>query len=118
GKKIMFFTWAQNNTPVNKNLLKNMEAFAKKLNASISVIAGRYRNPTSQWTTHQSDNEFWDSSVIKYLDAARHVVHDKMTIMSDVKIQPTAVNPLSGLYGLSKGNSCIFGHPKVHLEVL
>jgi len=41
-----------------------------------------------------------------------------MSVMSDVKIQPTAVQPLTGMAGMSGGKSCVFGSPKVHLEVL
>jgi hypothetical protein len=38
--------------------------------------------------------------------------------MSDVKIQPTATNPMSGLQGMSGINSCIFGSPKVQMEMI
>jgi hypothetical protein len=38
--------------------------------------------------------------------------------MSDVKIQPTAVDPMTGLQGMSGINSCIFGSPKVQLETI
>jgi len=41
-----------------------------------------------------------------------------MSVFSDLKIQPTAVNSLSGMQSMSKGNSCIFGHPKVHMETI
>jgi hypothetical protein len=41
-----------------------------------------------------------------------------MWIMSDVKIQPTAVDPMTGLEGMSGINSCVFGSPKVHLETI
>ena len=38
--------------------------------------------------------------------------------MSDVKIQPTAVNPMTGMQGMSGLNSCIFGSPKVQMEMI
>jgi hypothetical protein len=38
--------------------------------------------------------------------------------MSDVKIQPTAVDPMTGLQGMSGINSCVFGSPKVHMETI
>jgi hypothetical protein len=63
-KKRFIITWAQNNTPVNTGLLKNIEAYAKFIDASVHVIAGRYKNPTSQWTNEQEDNEFWDESIV------------------------------------------------------
>ena len=38
--------------------------------------------------------------------------------MSDVKIQPTADCPMTGLRGMSGINSCIFGSPKVQMETI
>ena len=112
-KKVFLISWAQNNTPVHEGLLSQMETYAKYHNAEIHIIAGRYKNPTSRFN---EEGDTWASRVTPYLDASRHNVHKYMSVMSDVKIQPTAVHPLSGLQSMSKGNSCIFGHPKVHME--
>ncbi len=117
-KKRFIISWAQNNTKAHSGFLKNIEAYAKHINADIHIIAGRYKNPTSVWTSQQQDEEFWDSKIVQYLDANRHDIHKYMSIMSDVKIQPTAVNPMSGMEGMSKENSCIFGHPKVHMTTI
>lgn len=115
-KKRFIITWAQNNTIVHERFLFNIEAYAKKINADIHVIAGRYKNPTSVFTDKEFDR--WHGPVLKYLDAARHDVHKYLSIMSDVKIQPTAVNPMTGMQGMSGINSCIFGSPKVQLEMI
>ena len=115
-KKYVLVTWAQNDTPVHEGLISNMEAYAEYLGATIHVIAGRYKNPTSVFTDKKHDT--WSERVMPYLDANRHNVHKCMSVMSDVKIQPTAVNPLSGMEAMSKGNSCIFGHPKVHMQTI
>ena len=64
------------------------------------------------------NTDYWDSSIQKYLSLKRHDIHKTVSIMSDVKIQATAVTPLSGLEGMSKENSCIFGHPKVHMKTI
>jgi len=112
-KNIVIISWAQNDTPVHDGLLDQMETYAKYHDATIHIIAGRYKNPTS---VHSAEADTWAKRVMPYLDANRHNVHKYMSIMSDVKIQPTAVHPLSGLKSMSKGNSCIFGHPKVHME--
>jgi hypothetical protein len=116
--KRFIVTWAQNNTPVHAKLLNNIEAYAKHIDADIHVIAGRYKNPTSMWTQNQENNEWWDNSVLKYLDANRHDIHKYVSILSDIKIQPTAVNPMTGMQGVSGINSCIFGSPKVQLEMI
>ena len=114
-KKVVMITWAQNDTPVHEGFISEMEAYAKFHNATIHVIAGRYKNPTSM---HNKEADTWSSRVMPYLDANRHDVHKFMSVLSDVKIQPTAVNPLSGMESLSKGNSCIYGHPKVHMQTI
>ena len=117
-KKRFIITWAQNNTPVHRKFLANIEKYAAEINADIHVIAGRSKNPTSIWTNGQQAEEKWSKYVKDYLDAGRHEVHKYMTIMSDIKIHPTATNPMSGLYGLSEENSCIFGSGKLQMEMI
>lgn len=53
-----------------------------------------------------------------YLDGARHNIHTYVDLISDIKITPTAVNPLSGLQGVSGNRTSIIGHPRVHLQSL
>jgi hypothetical protein len=115
-KKRFIITWAQNDTPVHEKFIGNIEAYAKHIKADIHVIAGRYKNPTSVFTDKKYDT--WSDRIVKYLDANRHDVHKYLSIMSDVKIQPTAIDPMSGLQGMSGINSCIFGSPKVQLEMI
>jgi len=116
--KRFIITWAQNNTPVHTEFLNNIKAYAEFINADIHVIAGRYKNPTSVWTSNQEYEEVWADEVLGYLDANRHDIHKYLSIMSDVKIQPTAVNPMTGMEGLSGINSCVFGSPKVQMEMI
>jgi hypothetical protein len=118
-KQYYIITYAQNATNVNKAFLKNIEAYANKLDAEIICIAGRYHNPTTLKKSEKAKNtDYWDPSIQKYLSLKRHDIHKTVSIMSDVKIQATAVTPLSGLEGMSKENSCIFGHPKVHMKTI
>lgn len=115
-KKRFIITWAQNDTHVHEPFITNLEKYASFIDADIHVIAGRYKNPTSIFTDKNYDT--WSDRIIDYLDANRHEVHKYMWIMSDVKIQPTAINPMSGLQGMSGVNSCVFGSPKVQLETI
>lgn len=115
-KRKFLITWAQNSTAVHENFISNIESYAKFINADIHVIAGRYKNPTSVFT--DKDYDVWADRIIQYLDAGRHEVHKHMWIMSDVKIQPTAVDPMVGLQGMSGINSCVFGSPKVQMETI
>jgi hypothetical protein len=115
-KKRFIITWAQNNTEVHEKFISNIEAYANKIDAAIHIIAGRYKNPTSIFTDKKW--ETWSDRITQYLDANRHNVHKYISIMSDVKIQPTAVDPMTGLQGISGINSCVFGSPKVQLEMI
>lgn len=115
-KKRFLISWAQNDTSVHKPFITNLEKYAKYIDADIHIIAGRYRNPTSVFPDKGYDT--WDDYIVQYLDSNRHNVHKHMWIMSDIKIQPTAVNPMTGLNGLSGMHSCVFGSPKVQLETV
>ena len=115
-KKRFIITWAQNDTPVHEKFISNLEAYADFIEADIHIIAGRYKNPTSVFADKKCDS--WAERIEDYLDANRHDVHKHLSIMSDVKIQPTAVDPMTGLQGMSGINSCIFGSPKVQLEMI
>jgi hypothetical protein len=115
-KKRFIITWAQNNTPVHKKFLTNIETYAKHIDATIHVILGRYKNPTSVF--EKIDEEFWVSEINEYGDANRHDIHKYVSILSDVKIQPTAVNPMTGLQSISGLNSSVFGSPKVQMEMI
>lgn len=115
-KKRFIISWAQNATPVHKQFLKNIEAYAETINASIHIIAGRYKNPTSRFPDLKDD--YWADEVLPYLDANRHNIHPYLAVLSDVKVQPTASTPLTGFNGLTGLESCVIGHPRVHLKSL
>jgi hypothetical protein len=115
-KSRYLITWAQNNTAVHEKFFSNMKAYAKHINADIHVIAGRYKNPTS--LSEEKEEDYWDDEITPYLDANRHNVHKYLSVMSDVKIHPTATNPMSGLQGMSGVNTCVFGSPKVQMEMI
>ena len=114
--KYFLITWAQNCTPVHEGFFNNMKAYAEHIGAEIHVIAGRYKNPTSVFS--DKGYESWVKEVKPYLDAGRHNIHRHMTIMSDYKISPTATNPMRGLRGDTGDNSCVFGHPRVQMEMV
>lgn len=115
-KKYYLITWGQNSTPVHPRFMDNLEAYSEFLGAEISIIAGRYRNPTSIFP--DSDKEIWDERILPYLDASRHTIHKYMEILSDIKIHPTARLPLSSFEGVSSERSSIIGHPRVHQKVI
>jgi hypothetical protein len=117
-KKRFIISYAQNATKIHDKFFENMKSYAKFIDADIHIIAGRYRNPTSIWSINNENDEWWANDVIPYLDANRHNIHKYVSILSDIKIQPTAVNPMTGMQGVSGVNSCVFGSPRVQMEMI
>jgi hypothetical protein len=115
-KQTFLFSWAQNATPIHKNFVKNLKAYAEHLDAGIHIIAGRYSNPTSVFA--DKDQDWWSPKVVPYLDAARHNIHPLLQVLSDIKIPPTASTPLSGLNSVTGLESCIVGHPRQQVKSL
>lgn len=113
-KKYYLITCAQNGTPVFTEFLENMKAYAEFLKAELIVIPSRYKNPTSVFTDR--DHDRWDDDVMPYLSARRHDIHPHLTILGDIKVQPTTSNPLGGKELITGMSSCIIGHPRVHLK--
>lgn len=113
-KKYYIITYEQNETPLNKKFWKKILLYKEFLDAELSVILGRYRNPTSIFTDKAHDK--WNEETREYWDASRHDIHKYLTVLSDVKVSPTRKYPLTGLQGLAQGKSIIVGHPKLHLK--
>lgn len=122
-RDVFIFTWAQSDTDIHENFFNGVEAYAKDRKAGLHVIAGRYKNPTSLSSSKRLEDEekrksLWHKRVLPYLDANRHNIHPLLQVLSDVKIQPTAATPLSGMNSITGLESCIIGHPRVHLDPL
>lgn len=105
-------TSAQNATKIHAKFWDNIKAYSKFLNAEIEVIPIRYKNPTSNF--QDLPHDWWDDKIVEYLIANRHKLHKYLTVCADLKTQPTACTPLSGIEGLTKEDSCIIGHPRQH----
>lgn len=122
-KKKFIISWCQSDTDIHEDFLTNIEAYARYIDADIHIIAGRYKNPNSleaskKQQKKEKNSNSWHTRVIPYLDANRQNIHELLCILSDVKVQPTASTPLSGLNSITSLESCIIGHPRVHLKSL
>lgn len=113
-KKYYIITCEQNETPIHLPFWENVLAYKEFLGAELSVILGRYKNPTSVF--QDAEHENWNTITKPYWDASRHDIHKYLTVLADVKISPTRKYPLTGLQGLSQGKSIIVGHPKLHMK--
>lgn len=117
GEKFVI-TCAQNATPVFRPFWDALLNYCKAENAQLICVPIRYKNPTSQQEAkrHTEDFEWWAQEVVPYLYSMRVDVHEKLTLLGDLRINPTAVRPLSGLDSITGPNSGIVPHPKVELR--
>jgi transposase len=106
---------AQTASMVHTEFLKNIEAYAKFIGAEIGIIATRYRNPTSIW---KESGDVWSLEVDKYLTAKRQVLHPRLVLLADLKIQATAPNPTRSTELFGDDKTCIVGAPKIEMHPL
>lgn len=115
--KRYIITAAQNATPVHPAFLA-MQQYAARNKAQLLVIPLRYKNATSVWTASQANEERWDAAVIPYLWNVRRSLNPNLTLLADVKTQPTAMQPLTGFDAITGAESGILGHTRVQLKVI
>ena len=111
-------TAAQNATPAHKGFIKAIETACNYLNAVPLVVPLRYKNPTSRWTASQANEEVWADEVQPYLINVRKNLNRNLILLGDVKVQPTAVYPLTGFEALTHGESGILAHTKLQLRTV
>lgn len=114
--KTLVFTSAQNATPVHDRFFGALKTFCKAHDAELCVIPLRYRNPTSVFSNSQRGSEVWDPALKDYMYEQRKKLNDNLVAVGDVKIQPTASDPLSRVEGLTYNESGIFGHTKLRMK--
>lgn len=108
-------TSAQNATPVNKDFLKSILNYCNINDAELLVIPTRYRNPTSIWSDKSKADEWWSPDVAEYIQDYSRKLGKSLEYMGHIKIQPTAIRPLTGFESYTGISSGIFGHPKIQL---
>ena len=109
-------TCAQNNTPLHRPLWNAINAYAKHHGAELLVIPTRYKNPTNAQEAKKALS--WPSEVVQHLVDSDVPIHKKLRVMGHVRVQATAVNPLTGFYPMSQGSSCIIGHAQVAMQTV
>lgn len=111
-------TSAQNATAVHAGFLAALERYCKENRACLIVIPYRYHNPTSIQSQRDKNDDWWTPPVVKYLLDKRLDLNRNITILADIKTQPTAVNPLSGFETISGSRSAVLGHSKIELATV
>lgn len=117
-KKRYVITSAQNSTPVHTKFLASILRYCDEMDAELIVIPYRYKNPTSIWSETNKKEEYWDARIQQYIRKEHFKLNDHFRVVGHIKIQPTAVSPLSGFDGYTGEDSAVFGHPSVELKTI
>ncbi len=112
-------TAAQNATPLHDGFWKALQTAVRHYKAELLVIPLRYRNPTSRFEDEKAEtDEWWDPKVMPFLWNVRRALNENVEVVGDIKIQPTAVEPLTGLEGFTGARSSIVGHTKLQFKTV
>lgn len=114
-KKRYVITSAQNATPVHENFLSCILTYCEHNDAELLVIPYRYKNPTSVWAATPND-EWWSNQISEYLMDHELKLCDGLKVLGNIKIQPTATEPVTGFESFTGEDSTIIGHPKIQLK--
>lgn len=118
GTRRFIVTAAQNGTPVDPVWWSVLTNMAKTMKAELLVIPIRYKNPTSHWPASSSNDEYWVPEVTPFLWNQRMALNENLTVLGDIKTQPTAVSPLTGFEAFATSSSGIIGHPKIQMRAV
>jgi len=116
--KRYIITTAQNGTPVHRKFFASLLRAKRRLKAQLLVIPIRYKNPTSHWSASAQDAEVWAKEVRPYLYNGRLRLNENLTLLGDIKVIPTAQEPLTGFEAITHGESGILGHTKIQLKTI
>lgn len=105
---------AQDSTHVHVPFVKNLEAYAKHLDAEI-VIAGFTYNK-ALFEDHAKTAWSYATEIAGYITNRRYDLGNNVVFCGEMNILPTAVSPLSGLETYTRDKWGIFPHAKVQLK--
>ena len=113
---VLVVTSAQNGTPVHDRFWNNLNSLVSNqpVPSKLLVIPIRYKNPTSVFGDLKNDS--WDTKVMPFLCENDFSLCSNISVLGDLKTQPTATRPLSGLEQVSGFSSAIVGHTKLELK--
>lgn len=115
--KKFVITSAQNDTSLNVPFFNALLKYCEVENAKLIVIPVRYKNPDS-FHNGIAEQYSWPSEIYPYLCDSNIKINDNLTLMGDIKVVATAVNPLQGLDTISGKSSCIIGHAQLAMRMV
>lgn len=121
--KYYLISSCQAETALHKEFWNNMVAFSKHIGGEILISPIRYKNPTSLESNRkikekEVNKSIWAEEVRPYLYASKLKLNKYLTALMNLKIQPTAKLPLSGINGFTGESSSIVPSPKVQLDTM
>ncbi|HWT40397.1 MAG TPA: helix-turn-helix domain-containing protein [Dongiaceae bacterium] len=114
-RKRFVVTSALNNCDINESFFKSLLTFCEVENAQLLVIPVAYKNISLFSGAYEPE---WPSVLEPYFVTGDVELSSNICIMGSMRIQATAARPLQGTFGISKGRSAIFGHPRLALETV
>ncbi len=111
-------TSAQNATPVHSGFLASLLNYCEINNARLIVVPYRYKNPTSIWSMNNEGDDWWAPELNPYMTDEVFNLAKNLVLLGNIKIQPTASEPINGFEGFTGTNSTIIGHPKIQLRTV
>lgn len=109
-------TAAQNATPIHQGFFDSIRMYCQHNDAELIIIPYRYRNPTSVWTKNNEEDDWWNAKLTPYIHDTELLLSKNLVVLANVKVQPTASEPVSGLESFTGTDSTIIGHPKIQFK--
>lgn len=98
----------QNDTQVDEVFYKTLKSYCSKHSAKLLITPVYYKfNNLSKFNVDKQDLFTDNSQLSKHLK-----------LLTELKINPTIVDPFAGLDGLSKGDTIIIPHPQVSMKTM
>jgi len=110
-------TSAQDSTAYHEPFFAALQHYCNHVKATLIVIPVNYENITLT-SKNGKEDKWWPAPLVKHLCHERIMVNDNLTIMGDVSVNATNVNPLTGLQTITGKKSGIFGHGQLEMRVI
>lgn len=115
-------TTAQIKTDIHTGFWQNLQALAKDREAEIlipTITYNKHCDGTHKGTgsaESKYDADMFDVRIRKYMFNHRIKLNNKIELLGNLNILPTAVNPLSGYQTFTGSSSAILPHPKIAFD--
>lgn len=108
-----FISAAQDDTPVNEEMLKNMESYAEFWGAHIFIGGNTYQ--LGLFEDYAAEANVYDERISKYLCHDHVQITDSLLYIGSANILPTTANPLAGWTTQNQGHHVIVPHSRIAL---